>query len=128
LSIEKKIISATSITPEVILYPEGIIRMKGQLIPENASVFFNDVTEWVNKYLENPADTTCIDIILDYINSTGNRYLLDMIRRITVTHLKSNSDKFIINWHYEEEDEIILDHGKIYSSLLEVPINYIVRT
>ena len=127
MSIDRKFIAATSDTPEVILYPEGIIRIKGQLIPEDASKFFNDLREWVNVYLENPAEKTCIDIILDYINSTGNRYLLDMIRNITVTHLKSNSDRFIINWHYEEEDEIILDHGKIYSSLLEVPINYVMR-
>lgn len=127
MSIEKKLIAATSDTPEVILYPEGIIRIKGQLIPEDASAFFKTLREWVNEYLDDPADKTYIDIILDYINSTGNRYLLDMIRNITVTHFKSNSEKFIINWHYEEEDEIILDHGKIYSSLLKVPINYIVR-
>ena len=127
MSIEKKLIAATNDTPEVILYPEGIIRIKGQLIPEDASAFFKTLREWVNEYLDDPADKTYIDIILDYINSTGNRYLLDMIRNITVTHFKSNSEKFIINWHYEEEDEIILDHGKIYSSLLKVPINYIVR-
>ena len=128
MSIERKIISATSDTPAVFLDPGGIIRMKGQLIPEDASEFFKNLWGWVNEYLENPADKTSIEIILDYINSTGNRYLLDMIRKIAVTHLKSNSEKFIINWHYEEGDEIILDHGKLYSSLLEIPFNYILRT
>ena len=46
---EKKIILATSITPEVILDPKGIIIMIGRLIPEDASEFFNSIYEWVGR-------------------------------------------------------------------------------
>jgi hypothetical protein len=125
LSENQKIILPTKNTPEVILDPKGIIKITGRLIPENAEDFFIPIEKWINEYFKNPAETTCVEISLEYINSVGSKYLLDLIRKITHIHLKKNSKKFIINWYYTDEDEDMLEKGTIFSSKLDVPFNFI---
>ena len=119
----QQIISSTINTPEVILDPKGIIKITGRLIPENPLDFFITIEEWINEYFNNPAEITCVEIYLEYINSTGTKYLLDLIHKITHIHLKKNKKKFIINWYYKDEDEDILEKGTFLSSDLDVPFN-----
>jgi hypothetical protein len=125
LSENQKILSLTRSTPEVILDPKGIIKMTGRLIPENAIEFFNPIEEWINEYFKNPVDITCVEIRLEYINSTCTEYLLDIMHRITHIHLKKNKKKFLINWYYKDEDEDMLEKGKFFSSDLDVTFNFI---
>jgi hypothetical protein len=121
----QKIISRTKSTPEVILDQNGIINLSGRLIPEDAETFFNEIEEWINDYFKNPADITIVDIWIEYINSTGTTYLLDLIYKITHVHLMKNTKKFIINWYYNDEDEDMLEKGGFFSSDLDIPFNYI---
>ena len=125
LGNKQKVISPTRYTPKVILDRNGSISLEGRLIPEDAIEFFDPICEWINVYFKNPAEITNVDINLDYVNSAGSKYLLDMIRKITDFHLDKNSEKFRINWYYMEEDEDALDQGELYSSILGVPFNYI---
>jgi hypothetical protein len=125
LNISRQIISPTKNTPEVILDPKGTIKLTGRLIPENAKDFFIPIEEWINEYFNYPADITCVEIRLEYINSTCTKYLLDIMHRITHIHLKKNNKKFLINWYYKDEDEDMLEKGKFFSSDLRVPINFI---
>ena len=125
MNINKQIIPLTKNTPEVILDPKGIIKLKGRLIPENAEDFFKPIEEWINEYFCNPFEITCVEICLEYINSVGSRFLLDIIHKITHVHLKKNTSKFVINWYYKDEDEDMLNQGTFFSSFLDVPINLI---
>jgi hypothetical protein len=123
LNIIQQIISPTKNTPEVILDPKGTIKLTVRLIPENAEDFFNPIEEWINEYFKNPADITTVEICIEYINSTGTTYLLDIIHKITHIHLQKNTKKFIINWYYKDED--MLEKGRFFSTDLYVPFNYI---
>jgi Domain of unknown function (DUF1987). len=125
LSKNQKIISPTKNTPEVILDPKGIIKITGRLIPENAIEFFNPIDEWINEYFCNPADITCLEICLEYINSEGIKHLLDIIHKIIHIHLKNNKKKLIINWYYKDDDEDMLEKGTFFSSVLGVYISLI---
>jgi hypothetical protein len=125
LGNNQKIISHTKSTPEVILDTKGTIKLTGRLIPENAEEFFRPIEEWIDEYFKNPAEITCVEISLEYINSVGSKYLLDLIRKITHIHLKKNNKKFIINWYYEDVDENMLETGTSFSLDLDVPYNFI---
>jgi hypothetical protein len=125
MNINQQIISPTKNTSEVILDPKGTIKLTGRLIPENAENFFNPIEDWLNEYFKNPADITTVEIRLEYINSAGTMYLHDIIHKITYIHLQKNTNKFIINWHYKDEDEDMLETGRFFSSDLNVPFNYI---
>ena len=125
MSENQKIILPTKNTPEVILDPNGIIKITGRLIPENAEDFFIPIEKWIDEYFKNPAEITCVEISLEYINSVGSKYLLDLIRKITHIHLMKNTSKFIINRYYIDVDENMLETGTSFSSYLDVPFNFI---
>jgi len=125
LNLNQQILSPTKNTPEVILEPKGIIKLRGRLIPENAENFFIPIEDWINEYFKNPANITTVEICLEYINSAGTTYLLDIIHKITHIHLRKNTKKFIIYWYYNDEDEDMLEKGIFFSSDLDVPFNYI---
>ena len=86
----QKKISPSKNTPEVILDPRGIIKLTGRLVSENAEDFFKPIEEWINEYFRNPAEITCVEISLEYINSSGTKYLFDIIHRITHVYLEKN--------------------------------------
>jgi len=125
LSENQIIISPTKSSPEVILDQNGSIKISGRLIPENAEDFFRPIEDWINEYFRNPAKITSVEISLEYVNSAGTKYLLDIIHKITHVHLKKDTNKFIISWYYNEEDEDILEKGRLFSSNLDVPFNFI---
>jgi SiaC family regulatory phosphoprotein/Histidine kinase-, DNA gyrase B-, and HSP90-like ATPase len=125
LSKNQKIISSSKNTPEVILDPNGIIKITGRLISENPIDFFNQLDELINEYFCNPAVITCFEINLEYLNSEGTKHLLDTIHRIIHIHLKNNRKKIIINWYYRDDDEDMLEKGTFFSSVLNVYISLI---
>ena len=93
MSNNPQIISPSKNTPEVILDPKGTIKLTGRLIPENVEDFLKPIEEWIDEYFKNPAEITSVEICLEYINSAGTKYLLDMIHEITHIHLKKNKKK-----------------------------------
>jgi hypothetical protein len=120
----QKIIPLTKNTPEVILDPEGTIKLTGRLIPENAEDFFKPIEEWINEYFKNPADVITVEICIEYINSVGSRFLFNIIHKITHDYLKKNKRKFEINWYFKDDDDDMLEKVSFFSDL-DIPINLI---
>ena len=116
-------ISPTKNTPEIILNPEGIIKIRGRSIHENAFYFFSPVEDWITGYILSPADITSVDVSLEYFNSASAKILILLLKKITYVTLKHK--KFIFNWYYEEGDEDMLERGEYFSSILNVPFNFI---
>jgi len=121
--MEELKIAPTKNTPEIVLNPDGRIRIKGRSIHENVTEFFAPVEEWVTLYIVSPADVTIVDINLDYFNSASAKVFIHLLQKITYVSLRNK--KFIFNWYYEEGDEDILERGEYFSSVLDVPFNMI---
>jgi hypothetical protein len=116
-------IPATKNSPEIILSPGGAIKLKGRSIHENIIDFFKPVEEWVTEYINEPADITSIDVDLEYFNSASAKILINLLQKISYVRLKNK--KFIVNWYYEDGDEDILERGEYFSSILNIPFNFI---
>jgi hypothetical protein len=114
---------ATKNTPEIVLSPDGVIRVRGRSLHENATEFFKPVHEWISEYIEGPADITRVDLILEYFNSASAKIFIQLLQKITFVSLKDK--KFIFNWYYEDGDDDILERGEYFSSVLDVPFNFI---
>jgi hypothetical protein len=118
-----KNIAATQSTPQVILDPDGVIIIKGRSMNKNASGFYMQVENWIDAYVCNPAEVTRVDIYLEYFNSINSKIFIALLRKISEVRLKDK--EFIINWHYEEDDEDILAQGENISSVLNIPVNLV---
>lgn len=116
-------IAPTKNTPEIILNPEGIIKIRGRSIHENVTDFFAPVEDWISDYILAPAEVTYVDLNLEYFNSASAKVLIHLLQKITYVSLKHK--KFIFNWYYEDGDEDILERGEYFSSVLDVPFNFI---
>lgn len=121
--MEELRISPTKNTPEIILNPEGIIRIRGRSIHENVAEYFTPVDEWITVYIQSPAEVTCVDMNLEYFNSASAKVFIQLLQKITYVALKHK--KFIFNWYFEDGDEDILERGEYFASVLDVPFNYI---
>jgi len=116
-------ITPTKTSPEIILSPEGSIRIKGRSIHENVNEFFAPVEKWVAEYLRIPADITCVDMILEYFNSASAKAFIHLLEQIK--HVSLKNKKYVINWYYDDGDEDILERGEYFSSILDTPFNFI---
>ena len=116
-------IEGTKKTPDVTLNPNGRMRLAGRSIPEDASKFFEEVLDWVLEYCKAPKEVTTVDIELEYFNSGSAKYVMQMLRELS--EVMSENKQLIVNWHYEEGDDDILERGEYYSTILNIDINFI---
>jgi len=121
--MEELRISPTKNTPEIILNPQGIIRIKGRSIHENVTDFFEPVEDWISEYITVPAEITSVDMNLEYFNSASAKVFIHILQKVTYVTLKHK--KFVFNWYYEEGDEDILERGEYFASVLDVRFNFI---
>lgn len=121
--MKKLIKSATKYTPEIILKPEGTIKITGRSMNGYTSEYFRQIEDWIDNYISDPADITCVDICLEYFKGINFTIYISLLKKIESVRLKNK--KVIINWYYEEDDEDILENGEYISTLLGIPFNFI---
>lgn len=123
MELVKQTIESTKNTPEITLNPEGTIKIEGRSISEFSSEVSRQLEDWLNKYLSDPPELTCIDLFLEYLNTSNFRFYISLLKKIETILLKNK--KYIINWYYEEGDEDIVEKGEYISDFLEIPFNFI---
>jgi len=122
--MEPIIIEGTSKTPAVNFNAStGVLEIKGRSIPENSIEFFKPLIEWIEKYGASPQPKTIVNIQLEYFNTSSSKCILDVFERLE--NLVNNGYDVVINWHYEEDDEDMLEAGEDYQSIIKVPFKMI---
>ncbi len=121
--MENLTIAATKATPSVYFnVNSGILEIKGRSIPENSIAFYDPIHNHIKNYLKNPLLNNCVNIQLDYLNSSSTASLLNILRE----YEKMNKTiETVVNWFYEEEDEDILTVGQNFESLVELKFNMV---
>jgi hypothetical protein len=122
------LIEGTKITPLITGNPEtGNIEISGRSIPENATGFYKPLMDWISSYKLQPNSKTQLSFHLDYLNSISQKIVYDILEQMIDIDAKS---ELVILWKYDEDDEEILDEGKVFKSrfeldfqLVEVPDN-----
>lgn len=118
----KKILS-TSSTPEIILNPAGIITIRGRSMNGNLDALGNEIEDWIDKYITDPAEVTYVDFCLEYFNKANSNIIISLLKKIESLSLRNK--KYKISWYYEEGDEDILEKGEYFSSVVKIPFNFI---
>jgi len=122
------LIEGTKITPLITGDPEtGNIEISGRSIPENATGFYKPLLDWISAYKLQTNSKTQLSFHLDYLNSISQKIVYDILEQMIEINEKS---ELVILWKYDEDDEEILDEGKVFKSrfeldfrLVEVPDN-----
>jgi hypothetical protein len=105
-------IESTINTPTIKFGTDGRLLMEGRSLPENVTKFYQPLVEWATQLT---AEVVKMDINLEYINSASAKKILELLKVLDANH---NIKDFIVIWHYEKDDEDVLENGQIFEDLL----------
>jgi len=118
-------IAGTDDTPSVHLDKEsGILELSGRSLPEDVTLFYQQILDWIDEYIKNPNDKTVFNFKLDYFNTASSKVILDILLKFE--ELVENGKEVAIKWFYNEDEEDMLEAGEEYADIVEVPFEYIV--
>lgn len=116
------LIESTKKTPEVSFNADGRLKISGRSIPEDPTVFYDKLFEWIYFYCQEPSDITTLDIELEYFNSGSSKAILHILRALV--DISKKGKRLSVNWYYEEGDDDIMERGEYYESILEFKFNF----
>ena len=102
----------------------GVLEMKGKSIPENSILFYKPVFDWLDNYMQNPAKATTLNIQFDYFNTSSAKILADLFKKLE-TFNNTGKSPVVVNWHYQVDDDDMLEAGEDYKSISKIPFNTI---
>lgn len=121
--MQKMRIFPTLSTPDILLDPDGIIKIEGRSMNANIKEFSETIDNWVDRYLADPAEITKVDLYFEYLSTNNLIFYRSLLLKISMVLLKRK--KYIINWIYDEGDIDIMEKGENISSSVGVDVNFI---
>jgi len=124
MAIDSYVLEQSIKTPSINFDANGNFELKGKSIPENTVMFYKPLFEWLDKYLQNPAPKTSLNVQLDYFNTSSSKSIVDLFKKMELVSRNGKSEA-IINWLYEQEDTDMLEVGEDYKSIIKIPFNLV---
>ncbi|MDA3892176.1 MAG: DUF1987 domain-containing protein [Salinivirgaceae bacterium] len=100
----------------------GLLNVSGQSLPENATLLYGPVLEWIKEYAKSPAPKTVFSLKMKYYNTASSKMFFSIIKSLNVLY-KAGSD-IEIEWHYQDDDEDMLDAGEYFRDLVDIPFHF----
>ncbi len=123
--IDNLVIEGTNKTPVVKFFAStGSMEISGKSIPENSFGFYQPLLQWIDNYATQASPKTEVKIQLEYFNTSSSKCLLDIFRKLATLKKTGNSEVSIL-WHYEAEDEDMLEAGEDYDALVDIDFKFI---
>jgi hypothetical protein len=116
--MEKLFTKETSHSPRVSFDHEtGLLQLRGNSFLDNAHEFYTPIIDWLREYSKTPAPQTKVTLVLNYINTSSQRMLFDMLKVLGNIHSAGHSVH--VDWLYEENDDDLKDVGEDLLSFME---------
>lgn len=117
-------IEPTETTPRVILNKDnGDLLIQGKCLPEDVKNFFTPIIEWFDLYLDEPNPETVVEFDFDYFNTASSKMILVILSRLR--DLKRKGKWVQVIWKYPQYDLELEEAGEEFSSLLNIPFEFL---
>lgn len=100
----------------------GELIIAGQSLPENATLLYGAVLEWIEEYAKNPAPKTILAFKMRYYNTASSKMFFNIIKRMNL--LSKSGANVEIHWYYQQDDEDMLDQGEYFRDLVDLPFKF----
>ena len=122
--MEPLYLEGTPKTPHVRFDPStGLLELKGRSIPENSIDFYKPLIDWIDKYGRSPNNKTALHVQLEYFNTSSSKCILDVFKKLEA--IRAAGGEVSVLWHYEADDEDMLEAGEDYAGIINVPFKMI---
>lgn len=96
----------------------GEMTIKGRSIPENSIDFYKPIIDWLDAYATSPGEKTILNMQLEYFNTSSSKCILDVFKKLE--NIKKSGKDVQVHWHYEEDDEDMLEAGEDYDAIIDI--------
>lgn len=86
-------------------------------------LFYRQVEEWLDQYVQSDPPDTIIEMRIEYLNSASHKQLLNILEKLGKLNEGETSVK--AKWLYEEDDEEMRESGIEYSESVNIPFELI---
>lgn len=108
----------TTSTPYLLVDEEKrYMKLEGRCFHENISVFFKEISDWLDGYLTTDFEVFTFDNAITYFNSSTTKLLLNMLLKMDKHATPSN--KIIVNWITSEDNDIMMECGEDFKEEVE---------
>ncbi|MCB0794402.1 MAG: DUF1987 domain-containing protein [Flavobacteriales bacterium] len=122
--MEALVIEGTNKTPSIHFdATTGRLEMRGRSIPENSIDFYKPLILWIDGYARSPKPRTVLHVQLEYFNTSSSKCILDLFKKLE--SIRTLGHDVLVNWHYEEDDEDMLEAGEDYQAIINIPFKMI---
>ncbi len=117
-------IPATEKTPSIQFDPDNnFFQIKGISLPAEAEEFYSPVLEWIKKYVTMAHKNTKFIVDLQYFNISSSKQILHIFNQLkSLVELEKD---VLVEWHYDNEEEDLLEMGQDYEFMVGIPFKYI---
>ena len=125
--MEQLVIKGTEKTPEINFnFDSGKLSIGGRSYSTSAFDFYKPINEWLNNYIQNPKDTTILEVNVDYFHSVSVKYLTSIVKKIAQL---TNSGKAVkVVWFHqadENDEDEALELGKSIEAEAKVKFDFV---
>lgn len=106
-------IAATASSPEVdFRFDERLLSLKGESYPENAALFWGQIIQAVQHFIEHDksGEAITVNVELAYFNSSSTKMLFSLFDALN--EKASAGTTVILNWYHDEDDDTIYEFGQ----------------
>ncbi|HEX2618244.1 MAG TPA: DUF1987 domain-containing protein [Flavobacteriales bacterium] len=109
----------------IVLFDDttGQLELKGRSIPENSIEFYKPLIDWIDRYARDPRPSTVLHVQLEYFNTSSSKCILDLFKKLEL--VRSAGNEVTVLWHYEQDDEDMLEAGEDYQAIINLPFKMI---
>ncbi|MEA2106666.1 MAG: DUF1987 domain-containing protein [Bacteroidota bacterium] len=108
--------------PYIIFDPQNNrFEIKGNSLPEDTTLFYKPVIEWIIEYAKKPNQTTHLICSLEYFNSSSAKMLYELF--IELEKIKDLGKEVKVTWYFDPGDQLIEEKGMEFQSILQIPFN-----
>jgi hypothetical protein len=101
----------------------GALELKGRSIPENSIEFYKPLIDWIDRYARDPRPRTTLHVQLEYFNTSSSKCILDLFKKLEL--VRATGNEVTVLWHYEPDDEDMLEAGEDYQAIINLPFKMI---
>ena len=119
--MDSLIIKPTESTPDINFdFVTGIMEISGRSLPEDAKIFYAPIINWLTIFKQTSHTSAVVLMKLDYFNTASSKIILDIFQ-----HIEEVSNEKKIVWHYNSDDDDMLEAGEEFEKMINVPFEYI---
>lgn len=101
----------------------GECEILGQSYLENTNMFYQEVLEWMQQYIEQVKKPVSLKLFLTYFNTSSSKCIAELLWMLK--DYEAAGGEVSVTWHYEDWDEDMLKEGEDFADETGLDIKFV---